>query len=71
MKFATGIPIDGVLFSLSYNTMPHHRMVLRRAWDQLRPGGRGCQSSVRTSGEDEPVNGRDTDAPLATEVQSF
>jgi ubiquinone/menaquinone biosynthesis C-methylase UbiE len=33
-------PIDGILFSLSYNTMPHHRMVLRRAWDQLRPGGR-------------------------------
>jgi SAM-dependent methyltransferase len=33
-------PIDAILFSLSYNTMPHHRMVLRRAWDQLRPGGR-------------------------------
>jgi hypothetical protein len=28
-----------VLFSLSYNTMPHHRIVLRRAWQQLRPGG--------------------------------
>jgi ubiquinone/menaquinone biosynthesis C-methylase UbiE len=33
-------PLDGVLFSLSYNTMPHHRAVLRNAWDQLRPGGR-------------------------------
>ena len=33
-------PLDGVLFSLSYNTMPHHRTVLRRAWEQLRPGGR-------------------------------
>jgi ubiquinone/menaquinone biosynthesis C-methylase UbiE len=32
--------VDGVLFSLSYNTMPHHRAVLRRAWQQLRPGGR-------------------------------
>jgi ubiquinone/menaquinone biosynthesis C-methylase UbiE len=32
-------PLDGVLFSLSYNTMPHHRTVLRRAWQQLRPGG--------------------------------
>lgn len=32
--------LDGVLFSLSYNTMPHHRSVLRRAWQQLRPGGR-------------------------------
>jgi hypothetical protein len=29
-----------VLFSLSYNTMPDHRAVLRRAWDQLVPGGR-------------------------------
>jgi ubiquinone/menaquinone biosynthesis C-methylase UbiE len=33
-------PLDAVLFSLSYNTMPHHRTVLRHAWDQLRPGGR-------------------------------
>jgi demethylmenaquinone methyltransferase/2-methoxy-6-polyprenyl-1,4-benzoquinol methylase len=33
-------PLDGVLFSLSYNTMPHHRAVLSRAWEQLRPGGR-------------------------------
>lgn len=32
-------PMDGVLFSLSYNTMPHHREVLRYAWEQLRPGG--------------------------------
>ncbi|MGZ8299163.1 MAG: hypothetical protein ACXWU5_01860, partial [Rhodoplanes sp.] len=33
-------PLDGVLFSLSYNTMPHHRAVLAHALDQLRPGGR-------------------------------
>jgi ubiquinone/menaquinone biosynthesis C-methylase UbiE len=33
-------PLDGVLFSLSYNTMPHHLTVLRQAWKQLRPGGR-------------------------------
>ncbi len=33
-------PLDGVLFSLSYNTMPHHFAVLRKAWEQLRPGGR-------------------------------
>jgi ubiquinone/menaquinone biosynthesis C-methylase UbiE len=33
-------PLDGVLFSLSYNTMPHHRSVLRKAWNRLRPGGR-------------------------------
>jgi ubiquinone/menaquinone biosynthesis C-methylase UbiE len=32
--------LDGVLFGLSYNTMPHHLAVLRQAWNQLRPGGR-------------------------------
>jgi ubiquinone/menaquinone biosynthesis C-methylase UbiE len=32
--------LDGVLFSLSYNTMPHHRSVLQHALSQLRPGGR-------------------------------
>jgi ubiquinone/menaquinone biosynthesis C-methylase UbiE len=31
--------LDGVLFSLSYNTMPHHRAVLNHVWNQLRPGG--------------------------------
>jgi ubiquinone/menaquinone biosynthesis C-methylase UbiE len=38
--FTAPMPLDGVLFSLSYNTMPDHRAVLRRAWDQLVPGGR-------------------------------
>jgi demethylmenaquinone methyltransferase/2-methoxy-6-polyprenyl-1,4-benzoquinol methylase len=33
-------PLDAVLFSLSYNTMPHHRLVLQHALSQLRPGGR-------------------------------
>ena len=33
-------PLDGVMFGLSYNTMPHHLLVLREAWTQLRPGGR-------------------------------
>jgi ubiquinone/menaquinone biosynthesis C-methylase UbiE len=33
-------PLDGVMFGLSYNTMPHHLVVLRHAWNQLRPGGR-------------------------------
>ena len=37
---AAPAPLDAVLFSLSYNTMPHHRTVLRHAWQQLRPGGR-------------------------------
>lgn len=32
--------LDGVLFSLSYNTMPHHKRVLRGVWNALRPGGR-------------------------------
>jgi len=38
--FSAPEPLDGVLFSLSYNTMPHHIEVLRQAWKQLRPGGR-------------------------------
>lgn len=38
--FTAPAPLNGVLFSLSYNTMPDHRAVLRRAWDQLMPGGR-------------------------------
>jgi ubiquinone/menaquinone biosynthesis C-methylase UbiE len=37
--FIAPVPLDGVLFSSSYNTMPHHRTVLRRAWEALRPGG--------------------------------
>jgi len=39
-EFRAPAPLDGVLFSLSYNTIPHHRTVLRKVWDQLRPGGR-------------------------------
>jgi len=31
--------LDGVLFSLSYNTIPHHRAVLCHVWSQLRLGG--------------------------------
>lgn len=30
--------VDALLFSLSYNTMPHHKEVLRHAWNQLKPG---------------------------------
>jgi demethylmenaquinone methyltransferase/2-methoxy-6-polyprenyl-1,4-benzoquinol methylase len=32
--------VDAVLFSLCYSTMPHHRLVLRHAWEHLREGGR-------------------------------
>jgi demethylmenaquinone methyltransferase/2-methoxy-6-polyprenyl-1,4-benzoquinol methylase len=39
-EFVAPEPLDGVLFGLSYNTMPHHRLVLQNAWMQLRPGGR-------------------------------
>jgi ubiquinone/menaquinone biosynthesis C-methylase UbiE len=39
VDYRASAPLDGVLFSLSYNTMPHHRAVLRQAWEQLRPGG--------------------------------
>jgi ubiquinone/menaquinone biosynthesis C-methylase UbiE len=38
--FMAPVPLDAVFFSFSYNTMPHHLTVLRRAWNALRPGGR-------------------------------
>jgi ubiquinone/menaquinone biosynthesis C-methylase UbiE len=38
--FSAPEQLDGVFFSLSYNTMPHHLKVLRQAWKQLRPGRR-------------------------------
>lgn len=31
--------VDAVIFSLSYAVIPKHREALRRAWEQLRPGG--------------------------------
>jgi ubiquinone/menaquinone biosynthesis C-methylase UbiE len=39
-EFRAPVPLDGVMFGLSYNTIPHHLTVLREAWNQLRPGGR-------------------------------
>jgi demethylmenaquinone methyltransferase/2-methoxy-6-polyprenyl-1,4-benzoquinol methylase len=33
-------PVDGVIFGLSYNTIPHHLTVLHHALRHLRPGGR-------------------------------
>jgi demethylmenaquinone methyltransferase/2-methoxy-6-polyprenyl-1,4-benzoquinol methylase len=40
IEFAAPEPLDGVMFGLSYNTMPHHLAVLHHAWNLLRPGGR-------------------------------
>ncbi len=40
LEYRAPHPIDGVMFGLSYNTMPNHRAVLRHALSQLRPGGR-------------------------------
>jgi demethylmenaquinone methyltransferase/2-methoxy-6-polyprenyl-1,4-benzoquinol methylase len=40
LVYSSPEPLDGVLFSLSYNTMPHHLAVLRHALSQLRPGAR-------------------------------
>lgn len=31
--------VDGVIFSLSYAVIPKHLEALKRAWEQLRPGG--------------------------------
>ena len=39
-QYRAPAPLDGVMFGLSYNTMPHHLTVLREAWAQLKPGGR-------------------------------
>ena len=40
VDFAAAGSFDGVLFGLSYNTIPHHRAALRHTWKQLRSGGR-------------------------------
>ncbi|MCC6888958.1 MAG: methyltransferase domain-containing protein [Hyphomicrobiales bacterium] len=40
VDFAPPEPLDGVIFGLSYNTMPHHLAVLHHAWSLLRPRGR-------------------------------
>jgi demethylmenaquinone methyltransferase/2-methoxy-6-polyprenyl-1,4-benzoquinol methylase len=40
VEYVAPKPLDGILFGLSYNTMPNHRAVLRNALAQLRPGGR-------------------------------
>jgi ubiquinone/menaquinone biosynthesis C-methylase UbiE len=40
LEYRAPEPLDGVMFGLSYNTMPNHRAVLRQALSQLRPGGR-------------------------------
>jgi ubiquinone/menaquinone biosynthesis C-methylase UbiE len=39
-EYTASEPFNGVMFGLSYNTIPHHLNVLHRAWSQLRPGGR-------------------------------
>lgn len=39
LDFAPSEPLDGVMFGLSYNTMPHHLAVLHHVWTLLRPGG--------------------------------
>lgn len=39
-EFSPSEPLDGVMFGLSYNTIPHHLAVLHHAWSLLRPGGR-------------------------------
>jgi ubiquinone/menaquinone biosynthesis C-methylase UbiE len=39
-EFSAPEPLDGVMFGLSYNTIPHHLAVLQHAWTLLRPGGR-------------------------------
>ena len=38
-EFTPSEPLDGLMFGLSYNTMPHHLAVLHHSWSLLRPGG--------------------------------
>lgn len=40
LEYRAPLPLDGVMFGLSYNTMPNHGAVLRNALSQLRSGGR-------------------------------
>jgi demethylmenaquinone methyltransferase/2-methoxy-6-polyprenyl-1,4-benzoquinol methylase len=40
LEFRPTQPLDGVMFGLSYNTMPNHKAMLRHALSLLRPGGR-------------------------------
>jgi ubiquinone/menaquinone biosynthesis C-methylase UbiE len=40
LNYAAPEQLDGVLFGLSYNTMPHHKAVLAHVLRQLPPGGR-------------------------------
>jgi len=54
--FVAPEPLDGVLFCLSYNTMPLHRAVLRRAWEALRRAG-GLSSWMRGYPPGAPPNG--------------
>ena len=39
LEFVAPEPLDGVMFGLSYNTMPNHLAVLHHVWSLLRPGG--------------------------------
>jgi ubiquinone/menaquinone biosynthesis C-methylase UbiE len=38
-SYSVPVAVDGVIFSLSYAVIPHHREALIHAWNQLRPGG--------------------------------
>ena len=38
-SYSVPVVVDGVIFSLSYAVIPHHREALEHAWNQLRPGG--------------------------------
>jgi ubiquinone/menaquinone biosynthesis C-methylase UbiE len=37
-SYAVPDAVSGVIFSLSYATIPHHKEVLRHAWEQLQAG---------------------------------
>jgi demethylmenaquinone methyltransferase/2-methoxy-6-polyprenyl-1,4-benzoquinol methylase len=37
LEYTPGEAVDGILFSLSYATMPEHKQILARAWSFLQP----------------------------------
>ena len=38
ISYTAPAPVNGVIFSLSYSTIPHHKEVLLHAWKQLQVG---------------------------------
>jgi ubiquinone/menaquinone biosynthesis C-methylase UbiE len=49
-EFVPPVPLDAILFSLSYGIMPNGAAVLARLWHYLKPGGRVVIMDARLPG---------------------